>query len=73
MTKQEKVQMINKALQRSETAIELKAEAVILSDGRIEYHKLAPNHRYMVKATFREMLGLMWGKDMRELHRLFGR
>jgi len=73
MTKIEKANLINKALQRSEVAIQKQAEAVILDDGRIEYRMLSGNGRYTMKASFREMLGLMWGTDMRNLKQQLGR
>lgn len=65
MTKQNKVAMINEALGRSTLAQTRQAKAVILDDGRIEYQMLACNGRYMINATFREILVLMHGADMR--------
>lgn len=73
MTKQEKVKLINEALQKSSTAQEAQAVAEVLPNGRIEYRKLSGNGRYMMKASFREMLALMWGADMRALKGQFGR
>jgi len=73
MTKQEKVNLINEALRRSSWAQEVQAVAEVLPAGRIEYRKLSNGGRYMVKASFREMLALMHGEDMRRLHQQFGR
>lgn len=72
MTKQDKVNMINEALGRSNVAQARQAKAVILEDGRIEYQLLAGNGRYMMKATFREVFRLMHGEDMRAIKRLIG-
>ena len=67
MKKGDKVKLINDAIARSSTAITKQANAHILSDGRIEYTMLAPNGRYTIKATFKEILGTLWGDDIRNI------
>ena len=67
MKKNKKVQLINNAVARSSTAITKQANAHILPDGRIEYTILAPNGRYTMKATFRQILGTLWGDDIRNI------
>jgi len=70
MTKQEKVGMINEALSKSNIAKEKQAEAYLNEDGHIRYHMLynAATGPYFGKATFRQILSLMWGEDMRRIY-----
>lgn len=74
--KAEKVRDINQAIRRSSVAMTLKARAEILKDGRVQYSTEATTRtgrKYRAKATFRFILGLLKGEDMRALHRKYGR
>lgn len=75
-SKQQKVQDINKAIRRSSTAKGKKAKAALLKDGRIEYSIESitrGGRRYRTKATFRDILQLLHGEDLRQLHKKYGR
>ena len=71
MTKQEKADMINEALSKSNIAQENQAEAYLNEDGHIRYRMLykAATGPYFGRATLREMLNLMWGEDMRRIYK----
>ena len=74
--KEQKVKDINEAIHRSSTAMNNKAKAEILKDGRIEYSiesVTRTGKRYRTKASFRDILSLLWGEDMRQLHKKYGR
>ena len=65
MTKKEKAALINKYLETSELAKKYKAQAIILEDGKLEY---LMTKRYEMKVTYRQILNLLNGPEMRELH-----
>jgi len=67
MTKQEKCNLINEAISRSAIAIKKQANAHILPDGRLEYTMTAPNGRYIVKATFTDIIELLDGEDIQHI------
>lgn len=71
MTKQEKIDMINEALSKSSAAQKVQAEAYLNEDGHVRYRKQykAATGPYFGKATFEEMLSLMWGEDMRRIYK----
>ena len=76
MKKTEKARIINEALAKSEWAQEKQAEAFITEDGRLEYRMLAKSscgHDYFVKATYREVIFLLHGSEMRRLNALFSK
>jgi len=75
-SKEQKVRDVNKAIGRSETARKKKAKAEILRDGRIEYSiesVTSSGRKYRTKTTFRGILMLLHGEDLRNLHRKYGR
>jgi hypothetical protein len=68
MTKQEKVEMINAAVGRSEVAVRLGALAELREDGTLRYSTLYPNRpqsrRYV---QLRDILSLLHGSDIRAI------
>ena len=75
-TKEDKVRDINQAIHRSSVAMTLKAKAEILKDGRVQYSEEATaksGRKYRARSTFREILRLLHGEDMRDLHKKYGR
>lgn len=74
MTKQEKAQIINEALSKSELAQRKQATAEITPDGRIQYKMLAQSNvgrDYFIRVSFAEIIGQMYGEDMRRIHKQF--
>jgi hypothetical protein len=70
-----KVSEINKAIARSTVATDKKAKAEILKDGRLEYSiesKTRAGVPYRIKITFRDVLSLLNGEDMRYLFGKYG-
>lgn len=73
MTKQQKADMINAAIERSSVAVEMGCKAVILDDGRLEYQMLSRNGRYTMRATLREVLVKLHGDDIRAIQKAMGK
>lgn len=76
MDKKDKVKTINQAINRSPVAKEKGAKAELLPNDRIEYSMSATTRLgkpYRIKVTFRQILSLLHGEDIRQLHRLFGK
>lgn len=74
--KEEKVTLINKALKKSKVARGRKVEARILPSGNIEYSKelmTCLGRKYRAKIPFSEVLAYLWGDDVRELKKKYGR
>lgn len=75
-TKEQKVQDINRAIQRSSTAKAKKAKAELLKGGRIQYSietKTRTGRKYRAKVSFRDILALLHGEDIRALRKKYGR
>ena len=75
-SKEEKVKDINAAIHRSSTAMKSKAKAELLKDGRIQYSIQTTTRGgklYRIKVSFMNILSLLYGEDMRQLHRKYGR
>lgn len=75
-TKEEKINDINKAIHKSRTALNVKAKAEILSDGRIQYSYMMTSglgKPYRAKVSFRQILNLLHGEDIRALAKKYSK
>jgi len=71
--KELKVKEINEAISRSSLAKDLKAKAEI-KDGCIQYSMLTRGQRpYRIKVTFRQILNLLHGEEIRRLAKNYSR